>query len=1011
MYRALVRLVAVFAISTLSLAANATDIPVGFLSYDVTGTNVAQFDIVNLTGPNSSGDASFPIATSVMLSNLSLTVDFIGGATRTFDSSYFTLDADGLSFDGEQLSTLAGPPTGLFNAIDATLTGTFSPGFLTLFDGSMVSIAPGFSVSIGGGKQTLQDGDLGVINSVETPEPATWTMLGTGLIGLVSLAGAGAVRRLGRSRPDAGRGVALSVGFALLMIPASSKAVTVKLNSLTSPATGAAGASTVSVTGSGFPSGTISLASVFVSLAATCGGSPTTTTTSTVQKILGTTARISFAVPGSLAAGTYFVSVNGIDSNEVDFTSGTSCSTLQVVAGPSPTLTIDTTNAADWKIGNGALSIDFNPQGGNIFSLFPAGTMDNLIDLTNVNSHGPKGFYMDNAGFGTVTGVPGFVNTGGYIDWWVTYPSSSANAYTYSEHWVVTPNDPAVHVYFVADHSASDIAGSTGQVQWVVREDLNKFPNIYSVNPDLSNPGPIAIPLPSASEYFSTDPGRAVQDATVDLHGFTDIPAGFKRFFGDKYDYSGYTYLNVAHGVYGSQYGAWVVFPSNESMVGGPTKQDLLFTGNLDMIEPYSNHLDNALSLASPAGVATHRLYGPFYVRFNKFGGNIQTPDDMYKDAVIAGTSFGNFYDHEAQLVAAGYVPSTARGTVQVQVNGIASGVPKTAWAVLSDPGKNIQFSGQGAQYWMDISTTGTATFNGVIPGTYRLSVYDLGQWGEVRQENITVAAGQNTVVPPFNFVQENFGAGVPLFTIGTADRSSHEFLHGHDAAGHDDREFWGNWNYWADFAANQGAVIYNAADGPAGSATNDLSKWNYNQWQTFDPGLYGGVFNSADDTTDGYTFAIPAYVAALPSHAGTNGVTTRTPPWTVHFATPQNAGGNAFAVLSVALAAAEASLTVTLNGQPLVWHVANASDAAVRSGLSGYTQWIVYQWDSSVLKPTGGDNVLTFSVSQTQGVEWDALRMELTNASADPAITGWHDYEFLYNATDTKPNDAVPNP
>jgi rhamnogalacturonan endolyase len=1005
MHRVLGRLVSIFALATLSLTGHATDIPLGFFSYDVTGTNVAQFDIVNMTGANSSGDASFPITTPVLLSSLSLTVDFAGGVSHTFGSSYFTLDADGLSFDGEQLSTLAGPPTGLFGALDATLTGTFSPEMVTLFDGSLISIAPNFSATLGGAKEPLSDGDLAVINAVQTPEPATWTMLGTGLIGLLSLVGAGAAKRWwSRS------GVALGVGIALLLVPVSSKAATVKLNALTSPSTGAAGASTVSVTGSGFPSGTISAANTFISLSATCGGSPTVATVSSVQNVLGTTDRISFLVPGSLAAGTYLVTVNGIDSNGVDFMSG-NCSTLQVVPGPSPTLSIDTTKAADWKISNGALSIDFNPQGGNIFSIFPAGTTDNLIDLTNANSQGPKGFYMDNAGFGTVTGIPGFVNTNGYIDWWVTYPSSSSNAYTYSEHWVVTPNDPAVHVYFVTDHSASDIAGSVGQVQWVVREDLNKFPNIYSANPDLSNPGPIEIPLPSASEFFSTDPGRAVQDATVDLHGFTDIPSGFKRFFGDKYDYSGYTYLNLAHGVYGSEYGAWVVFPSNESMVGGPTKQDLLFTGNLDMIEPYSNHLDNALSLLSPAGVATHRLFGPFYVRFNKFGGNIQTPDDMYKDAVIAGTSFGNFYDNEAQLVAAGYVPSTRRGSVQVQVNGIASGVPKSAWAVLSDPGKNIQFSAQGGQYWQDISVTGAATFHGVIPGMYRLSVYNLGQWGEVRQENVVVSAGQNTVVAPFNFVQENFAAGSPLFTIGTADRSSHEFLHGHDAAGHDDREFWGNWNYWADFAANQGAVVYNATDGPSYSATNDLSKWNYNQWQTFDPGLYGGVFNSADDTTDGYKYVIPAYVAALPGASGTNAVTTRTPAWTVHFATPQNAGDNAFAVLSVALAAAEGSLTVTLNGQPLVWHVANASDAAVRSGLSGYTQWIAYQWDTSVLKPEGQDNVLTFSVSQTQGVEYDALRMELTNTSADPAVRGWSDYEFLYHTTDTKPNDSVPNP
>ena len=110
MHRVLGRLASVFALATLSLTGHATDIPLGFLTYDVTGTNVAQFDIVNMTGANSSGDASFPMTTPVLLSSLSLTVDFAGGVSHTFGSSYFTLDADGLSFDGEQLSTLAGPP-------------------------------------------------------------------------------------------------------------------------------------------------------------------------------------------------------------------------------------------------------------------------------------------------------------------------------------------------------------------------------------------------------------------------------------------------------------------------------------------------------------------------------------------------------------------------------------------------------------------------------------------------------------------------------------------------------------------------------------------------------------------------------------------------------------------------------------------------------------------------------------------------------------------------------------
>lgn len=716
---------------------------------------------------------------------------------------------------------------------------------------------------------------------------------------------------------------------------------------------------------------------------------------------------------------------------------------LMAVPGfASNVLTINTTTATCggrspgqvWEITNGALDICFYLAHASIIDMYPIGTSDNLVDQTQTSGGGvPKGFYMDNAGLGSATGVPGFDATDKYIDWWVTYPSGPSNSYTYSEHWIVTPNDPGVHVYLVADHAATDAAGGIGQIQWVFREDLNKFNYLYLADEDLSNPGPVKIgPMPTYAEYFGTqnpngvgaaDPGRAVQDATVDMHGygegpwsaFPPISPGFGRQFGDKYDYSGYNYLNQCHGVYGSQYGAWVVFPSNESLVGGPTKQMLLFTGNLNMIEAFSNHLDNGMSDVTANGVASHQLFGPFYVRFNQLGGGIHSPDDMYKDAVQAGTHFDSFYDNEQDLLGAGYVPSTARGTVDVQVNGVA-GAPKTAWAVLSDPGTNFQYSAHGHQYWIDISRNGSGVFHRVIPGTYRLSVYALGQWGEMRQENVTATANQEIVVPTVNFVPENFGDAV--WTIGTPDRSSHEFLHGQDANGHDDREFWGNWNYWADFQANQGAVVYNATDGPAGPATNDLSKWNYNHWQSFDPGLFGGYFcNPADDTKDGYTCVIPSYVASLPGASGKNGVSTKTPPWTVNFATPSTVSNytNGYVVLSVGLAATEASYIVTLNGQQLVWSGVNKSDAAIRSGFSGYTQWIAFQWPASALMPVGENNVLTVSVSQTQGDEDDALRLELTNMSAAPSVRGWNDYSFVTAGTTgsvTVPaNDTLPNP
>src|ERR1039457_5701055 len=168
MHRRLFRLLsAMFVIASLSISAHASDfpafspIPVGYVSFDVTGTNVAQFDIVNFTGPNASTfpDMTYPIAPSLSLHNLRLTVDYSGGQSKVFGSSYFTLDSDGLSFDGEQLSTLSGYPTGLFDATSAILTGTFSTQNLTLNDGTSEQVYSTFSATISD-PSGLSDGDL-----------------------------------------------------------------------------------------------------------------------------------------------------------------------------------------------------------------------------------------------------------------------------------------------------------------------------------------------------------------------------------------------------------------------------------------------------------------------------------------------------------------------------------------------------------------------------------------------------------------------------------------------------------------------------------------------------------------------------------------------------------------------------------------------------------------------------------------------------------------------------------
>ncbi|HEU5341511.1 polysaccharide lyase family protein [Edaphobacter sp.] len=699
---------------------------------------------------------------------------------------------------------------------------------------------------------------------------------------------------------------------------------------------------------------------------------------------------------------------------------------LQTAASARAQITIDTSNAKDWKVSNGVVSVDWLPGNGRIFGMhWSAFPNEQIIDQTNKDHNGPKGFYMDNVGPGSGTPTNGYFldPNGKYIDWWVQFPAGATNAFTWSQHDILFAGDPGIHIYFVLDHGPGDIAGGIGQIQWVLRSDLSQFTNTYSVNTGLNNLGATTVPMPD-SVLFGTGitSGRNVQDATSDLHGLP-LPAGFRRGFYTKYDYSSYEYLHKAEGVYGNSMAAWMVVPSSESLTGGPTKQDLIFTGNLLIMEAYSNHLDNQMNFSVPQDAVMHRLYGPFYLHFNAFSTTTPTAASLYQEALAASAAIAPAYDGEAQLLSNGYVPSTGRGEVHAALKSAKGLALNQAWAVLSDNQTNMQYSHAGNEYWMNVNPGGIANFHGVAPGTYRLSVYALGKWGELRQDNVVVSANQTTNTSA-NFVDEHFGTDAPIWTIGTADRSSHEFLHGQianpvDLDGNytdsytarlgnsvqDDREFWGNWNYWADFAANSGAVVYYATPVGTTPATNDVTKWNYNQWHSFNPKLYAGVYNPADATTDGYKYICPTYVG--------NCATATIPDWQVHFTTTadQQAQGQYF-VLSLALAATEDSPTFSLNGHPLTWHGFNLknSDAGVRSGFSGTTQWVVLQWDTSMLNPPGQDNIITFHVGRTQGIMYDAQRAEITNTSADHTVTGWNDYEFVYGSTYEPANDAVAN-
>jgi hypothetical protein len=268
------------------------------------------------------------------MSSLALTVHFSDGSTQAFGSSYFSLNIDGLSWDGSTIPIGGANP----QPVSATLTGLFSPLSVSLNDGSSTSILAAFSASVTpSSPPNLQDGDLAIINATTTstgtvPEPGTWFLIAVGLTAILLL-------RTKSARAGLLKGLTAShrviVPVSVLLLGASvlpSAHAQVKLNVATSPGSGVAGVDFVNVTGSSFPTGhgTIPAANMTISFSSSCGGAVAASTKpSTVTQIIGSSYRAHVLLPATLATNSYYVSLSGTTSDSTAYSSIT-CSVVQV---------------------------------------------------------------------------------------------------------------------------------------------------------------------------------------------------------------------------------------------------------------------------------------------------------------------------------------------------------------------------------------------------------------------------------------------------------------------------------------------------------------------------------------------------------------------------------------------------------------------------------------------------------------------------------------------------------
>lgn len=252
------------------------------------------------------------------------------------------------------------------------------------------------------------------------------------------------------------------------------------------------------------------------------------------------------------------------------------------------------------------------------------------------------------------------------------------------------------------------------------------------------------------------------------------------------------------------------------------------------------------------------------------------------------------------------YVPSNKRSTWKLHVD-----LPKNAKnaiAVLSQNGVDFQDNVsdiEAYQYWAEINEAGDCNIPRVKAGTYRLTIYADGIFGQHVQDDILVRAGQ---VETTEVKWEEESHGSEIFRIGTPDKSSGEYRHGyerdptHPLHPEQYRIYWAAYDFVDDFP---NGVTFKVGE-------SDVSKdLNYVHWSVF-----GGYANSlrptsyyGDGNVNNWTIVFDLDKSQIEQK--------KTATFTVQLAGAKTAAGNTD-VFNASEPHANLAYTVNINGKDL---------------------------------------------------------------------------------------------
>ncbi|KEY73344.1 hypothetical protein S7711_01458 [Stachybotrys chartarum IBT 7711] len=477
---------------------------------------------------------------------------------------------------------------------------------------------------------------------------------------------------------------------------------------------------------------------------------------------------------------------------------------------------------------------------------------------------------------------------------------------------------------------------------------------------------------------------EVVQDATWYLGDSTEDP-----YVQQESDYfTKYTFQDpwrdiTAYGMYadGSQtpdnstYGMWMVMNTKDTYYGGPLHSDLVVDG---IVYNYmsSNHHGNQVPNIT---YGYDRTFGPSYFYFNHFPAGTDVLEARQDAAQYADPEWNaDFYDSIAEHVP-NYVPTTGRNTWKLHVDLPANA--KNPIAVLSENGLDFQdnvFDHEVYQYWGDIDAEGYATIPMVKFGTYRLTIYADGIFGQYIKDNVEVAPGRVQMTHA-RWREET--QGVEIWRIGTPDKSSGEYRHGYEPDTsrplnpEQYRIYWGAYDFPADFPDG---VYFKVGE------SDEATDLNYIHWS-----VYGGKathlrpeqYVGAGDVNN-WTVAFDLEQAQIHRK--------RQATLTVQLAGAKTAAGNTD-VFNASEPHANLAYTVNVNGQDLEpWVIPwnQSSSCGVRSAVICYNIAHKFAFHPTLLREGLNELVLSLPYNATNHepamlptsvyVQYDALRFEI---------------------------------